>query len=51
LSITGGQIDVGMLSHGPDDPMCCPTQQESRTYVLQGAQLVETAESTGTSQP
>jgi heat shock protein HslJ len=40
LSIEAGQIIVEMITHGPDDPMCCPTQQVVQTYVLQGDTLV-----------
>jgi heat shock protein HslJ len=39
LSIVAGQVVVEMITHGPDDPMCCPTQQVVQTYALQGDQL------------
>jgi heat shock protein HslJ len=32
-----------MVQAGPDDPMCCPSQQVVKTYELQGDQLVETS--------
>ena len=34
---------VEMITHGPDDPMCCPTQRVVKSYALQGDQLVETS--------
>jgi uncharacterized lipoprotein YbaY/LysM repeat protein len=43
LAIENGEIVVSMVTHGPDDPMCCPTQQAIKTYQLQGDQLVETS--------
>ncbi len=44
LSIQNGEIVVDMVTHGPDDPMCCPTQQVVQTYALQGEELVQTSE-------
>ncbi len=41
LSIQNGEIVVDMVTHGPDDPMCCPTQQVVQTYELQGSELVQ----------
>jgi heat shock protein HslJ len=41
LDIENNQIVVDMISHGPDDPMCCPTQHVIKTYELQGEELVE----------
>jgi hypothetical protein len=41
LTIQDGQIVVDMVTHGPDDPMCCPTQQVVETYELQGYELVK----------
>jgi len=41
ISIDGNEIAVEMLAHGPDDPMCCPTQEVTKRYRLQGDQLVE----------
>jgi heat shock protein HslJ len=32
-----------MVTHGPDDPMCCPTQIVRNTYALEGDTLVEMA--------
>lgn len=44
LTIADGQIVVDMITQGPDDPMCCPTQPVQRTYVLEGDELVLTEE-------
>jgi heat shock protein HslJ len=41
FSIQAGQITVEMVTHGPDDPLCCPTQIVRNTYALQGDALVE----------
>jgi hypothetical protein len=52
LAIADGQIAVHLVSYGPDDPMCCPTQQEDRTYILQDGQLVQTSSQIlGTAEP
>jgi heat shock protein HslJ len=44
LAIEEDDIMVDMVAHGPDDPMCCPTQQVVQRYVLQGEALVQTSE-------
>lgn len=41
VTIADGVIAVNMVAFGPDDPMCCPTQQVLNTYALEGDQLVE----------
>ncbi len=41
LSIADGQITVTLVTHGPNDPMCCPTQEETRVYRLESGQLVQ----------
>jgi len=38
--IESGQITVGMVTHGPDDPMCYPTVEAVQKYKLQGDTLV-----------
>jgi hypothetical protein len=43
VSVTDGTITVDMITQGPNDPMCCPTQHVQETYQLQGDQLVETS--------
>ena len=44
LTIADGVIHVDMLTQGPDDPMCCPTQRTLRSYVLEGDALTMTEE-------
>jgi hypothetical protein len=44
LSIESGQMVIEMIAHGPDDPMCCPTQEVTLTYRLEGEQLVKVSE-------
>jgi uncharacterized lipoprotein NlpE involved in copper resistance len=43
LAVQDGQFVLEMVTHGPDDPMCCPTQRVRKTYALEGDQLVEIA--------
>ena len=33
-----------MVPHGPDDPLCCITQQVVQTYALRGEELVPMTE-------
>jgi len=41
LTIADGQITVELVTHGPEDPMCCPSQEETRVYKLEGNQLIQ----------
>jgi hypothetical protein len=41
VSIEDGQIEVRLLTQGPDDPACCPTLDTIRVFSLQDIQLVE----------
>ncbi len=34
LSVEAGEISVDMLTAGPDDPLCCPTQETHNVYAL-----------------
>ena len=43
LSVAGNEIVVEMVTHGPDDAMCCPTQDTVQTYALEGQELVKTS--------
>jgi hypothetical protein len=43
LTIADGRISVTMVTHGPDDPMCCPSQESVQTYELQDSKLLQTA--------
>ena len=44
LAVEGDEIIVDMVTHGPEDPMCCPTQQVVQAYALQGEELTMTSE-------
>jgi hypothetical protein len=46
VTIDGANITVKALAHGPDDPMCCPTQEVTLTYRFDGEELVRTSEET-----
>jgi heat shock protein HslJ len=39
FTITDGTIVLEVLTHGPDDPMCCPSQKTIQTYALEGDTL------------
>ena len=39
FAVTDGAIALEVLAHGPDDPMCCPSQKVIQTYVLEGDAL------------
>ncbi len=43
LAIRSGEIVVEMITHGPDDPMCCPTVDVTQKYALWESQLVNLA--------
>ncbi|MCU0503113.1 MAG: Gmad2 immunoglobulin-like domain-containing protein, partial [Anaerolineae bacterium] len=40
LTITDGVIVVSMITHGQNDPLCCPTLPVTQSYKLQGGKLV-----------
>jgi hypothetical protein len=39
--IDDGKITVDMVTHGPNDPMCCPSLKATKTFTLQNDALVE----------
>jgi hypothetical protein len=41
IAIEGGQITVDVVTHGPTDPLCCPSVKARKMFRLQGEQLVE----------
>lgn len=41
ISVENNQIVIDMVQAGPDDPLCCPSQQVIKTFELQGEQLTE----------
>jgi hypothetical protein len=44
MTIADGVIGLDVIAHGPDDPMCCPTQVATWTYVLEAGKLALTSE-------
>lgn len=40
LRVADDQIVVTVLTHAPEDPLCCPTQQGTMKYRLNAGQLV-----------
>lgn len=40
VAIKDGVITVNVVRHGPNDPMCCPTQEATLKYRLQADKLV-----------
>jgi len=40
LSFEDEKIVVDMVTHGPDDPLCCPTQHVIQTYMYNGSELL-----------
>ena len=44
LVIEDEEIIVDMITQGPNDAMCCPTQEETRTYQLVDGELVATSD-------
>ena len=47
--IEDARVVLEVLQVGPDDGMCCPTQLATRTFAMEGGELVQTsAEVTGT---
>ncbi len=38
-NISLGVIHLNMITHGPNDPMCCPSQAETQSYWLLGNDL------------
>lgn len=48
ILITDGTITLDLITHGPEDPLCCPTQPATLTYALQENELVEQEEASGT---
>ena len=41
LALEDGEIVVDIVTQGPDDPMCCPTQRVVQRYVLRGEELAQ----------
>ncbi len=39
VSISNGVIHLDMVVHGPNDPLCCPSQAQKHSYWMIGSQL------------
>lgn len=39
VSIDADRILVDLITHGPDEPLCCPTQTVTQSYLLEGTEL------------
>lgn len=44
VQILNGQIQIDLISHGPNDAACCPTQPLRQVYVLAGDRLTLVSE-------
>jgi len=40
LKLEDGQIVIDLVTHAPDDPMCCPTDEKTEHFVWKGDMLV-----------
>jgi len=40
INIRGGNVTVDMITHGPDDPSCCPTERQVLKLKVQGSEFV-----------
>ena len=40
VAVSGGIITINMVRHGPNEPLCCPTQEATVKYKLQDGKLV-----------
>ena len=49
LAVEDGEIFIDAIVHDRDDPMCCPTLETTRRYLLNGVNLILTNYSTLTS--
>jgi len=43
LSVDEGQITLQTVTHGPDDPMCCPSLEMPYVYAFSGNILMQTS--------
>jgi hypothetical protein len=44
ISIQDGLVQLQMITHGPQDAMCCPSVKTSQTYLLENGRLVSQVE-------
>jgi hypothetical protein len=43
ITIANGEIVLDMITHGPNDPACCPNQKQISHYKLNGQSLMQTS--------
>ena len=43
VTIDSGEITIGLISHVPGDPLCCPTRETTRRFRLRQGSLVESS--------
>ena len=43
LAVKEGKMILDMITQGPDDPFCCPTQRVVQVYALEGDEIVQTS--------
>ncbi len=41
IAIENGRIVLQIITHGPGDPMCCPTLEITKKYELRSHELIE----------
>jgi len=51
LTVENGRITADMVTHGPNDPMCCPSLRQVVAYQLRGNALVEVSRETVEGEP
>jgi hypothetical protein len=44
ISFPGGKMILDMTVHGPNDGLCCPSVRTTKTFTLQGTELIEVSE-------
>jgi hypothetical protein len=44
VAIEDGVMSVDLLTHGEDDPLCCPSLEVTQRFVLQGDRIISEAE-------
>lgn len=47
IAVEDDGITVSMLNHGPSDPMCCPTVEQTRRFMLEDGRLVAERKAAG----
>ena len=40
IAVNNGTVEIELIGHGPEDPVCCPTQVQRRSYRFDGQRWV-----------